>query len=221
MFARLAAVDVSPQRYLRKRNYYCYYYHNSKKVISGDDVVVVLWFAGVEYYNVRTGCHILLLSNKVMTNESRSARKTLHFGNRSIIMRCQCTTSLENSILLCSCLVAARTLRILFFFFTFLTLARLTAVDVRDLTAAAACCTRREHVSAINNNIMSYMVLYYYSYRNRAAFKFVSKIEMSLYACCTIQSWCQYIYRYLVIMDRPRGVHIYTCSKCIAGVICV
>jgi len=59
------------------------------------------------------------------------------------------------------------------------TLARLTAVDVRDTTAA---CTRRirKHVSAINNNIMSYMVLYYYYYRNRAMFNFVSKIETRL-----------------------------------------
>jgi len=71
-------------------------------------------------------------------------------------------TSLDHSILLRSCFVAARTFRI--FPTSFLTVARLTAVDARDTTAAAACYTRREHVSAINNNIMSYMVLYYYNY---------------------------------------------------------
>jgi len=82
-------------------------------------------------------------------------------------MRYHCisvTCSLGNSILLRSYFVVVR----------------LTVVGVRDTTAATACCTRHEHVSTINNNIMSYMVLYYCSYRNRAAFKFVSKIEMRL-----------------------------------------
>lgn len=100
-----------------------------------------------------------------------------------------------------------------FFVFTYLTVAKLTAVDARD-TTTAACYIRREHVSAINNNIMSYMVPYYYNYRNRAAFKFVSKIEMRLrLSYCTEPSsvyvpvssyygpttWCTNIHIYIYI----------------------
>jgi len=57
------------------------------------------------------------------------------------------------------------------------------------------------------------MVLYYYNYRNRAVFNFVSKIEMRLLVDLSV------VHTYLVVMDRPRGVHTY--SKRIASVICV
>lgn len=108
------------------------------------------------------------------------------------------------------CFVAERIFIFLFFRFNYF------EVDSRwrphDTTTD---CTRHiwEHVSAINNNIMSYMVLYYYNYRNRAVFNFISKIEMRLLVYLSV------VHTYLVIMDRPRGVHTY--SKRIASVICV